>query len=51
MDEAKRQVARRSVAFFAHPDSKFVIKCINGSDKYTPVTAEDDLAARFSKTY
>ena len=51
VDEAKRQMVRQSIAFFAHPDNKFVIKCIDGSDKYAPITAEDDVAERFSKTY
>lgn len=51
MDKAKRQAVRQSIAFFAHPDNKSVIKCIDGSDKYAPITAEDDLAERFSKTY
>ena len=51
VDEAKRQVVRQSIAFFGHPDSKCVIKCINGSNKYAPITAEDDLAERFARTY
>ncbi|XP_065899340.1 uncharacterized protein [Dysidea avara] len=50
-DETKRQTVRQSIAFFAHPDNKCLIKCIDGSNKYPPITAEDDLHERLARTY
>jgi len=49
-EKAKRDV-RQSVAFFAHPDDDFIVKCISGSDLYEPISALDYLKMRFQATY
>ncbi|KAH3842120.1 hypothetical protein DPMN_115608 [Dreissena polymorpha] len=49
--ELKKQLHRQSVAFFVHPYDEFLIKCIDGSDKYEPVTSGDYLKQRFGVTY
>ncbi|KAK6169471.1 hypothetical protein SNE40_020520 [Patella caerulea] len=41
---------RQLMAFFIHPDDDCVIKCLDGSDKYQPMTALDYLKWRFSQT-
>ncbi|XP_068595685.1 uncharacterized protein [Brachionichthys hirsutus] len=33
--------SRQCVAFFLHPDDEFVITCLDGSDKYPPITGGD----------
>ena len=43
--------SRQSIAFFVHPDNETVIECIDGSNKYPPITAADDIAQRFAKSY
>ena len=43
--------SRQSVAFFAQADNAVTIRCIDGSDKYPPIRAEDDLKERFLKSY
>ncbi|KAK6169474.1 hypothetical protein SNE40_020522 [Patella caerulea] len=50
-DEVKKNKGRQSMAFFIHPDDDCVIKCLDGSDKYQPITALDYLNWRFSLTY
>jgi len=39
--EDVRQKVRLSVVFFFHPDSDVVIKCLDGSDTYQPVTDDE----------
>ncbi|KAK6169476.1 hypothetical protein SNE40_020524 [Patella caerulea] len=47
-DEAEKTKGRQSMAFFIQPDDDCVIKCLDGSDKYQPITALDYLNWRFS---
>ncbi|XP_035678668.1 2-oxoglutarate-dependent dioxygenase ecdK-like isoform X1 [Branchiostoma floridae] len=46
-----RGTTRRCVTFFTHPDFDAVMKCLDGSDKYPPVRAEDYVASRLRKMY
>lgn len=50
-DDHVRCLERQSIAFFLHPDNDTVIECIDGSNKYPPITAAEDIAKRFAKTY
>lgn len=43
--------SRRSIAFFMQPDDDIIVKCIDGSDKYPPITAIDYIKERLAKTY
>ncbi|KAL4222165.1 hypothetical protein ACF0H5_018205 [Mactra antiquata] len=49
--EFKRKSSRQSVAFFVHPDDEYVIKCLDGSNKYEPISSIDYLNYRFSVTF
>ncbi|KAF7654877.1 hypothetical protein LDENG_00063650 [Lucifuga dentata] len=40
---------RQSVAFFVYPDNETVISCIDGSNKYPPVKAEDYIMKCFKQ--
>ena len=44
--ETKLSQERMSVAFFARADYDCVIKCLDGSDKYEPITSFDHLSKR-----
>ncbi|KAI8504342.1 hypothetical protein Bbelb_174600 [Branchiostoma belcheri] len=46
-----RGTSRRSVTFFTHPDFDAVMTCLDGSNKYPPVRAEDYVASRLRKMY
>ena len=50
-NEELRSKVRQSIAFFVHPDNDAVISCIDGSNKYPPITAAEDLAQRFARTF
>jgi len=50
-EELKRRVVRRSLAFFVHPDSEVMIECLDGSNKYPPITSMGYLQQRFAATY
>lgn len=50
-EECHRRVPRRSLAFFVHPDDDTVIECLDGSQKYPPITAYDYLWQRLKATY
>ncbi|XP_078359477.1 uncharacterized protein LOC144643951 [Oculina patagonica] len=50
-EECHKRVPRRSLAFFVHPDDDTVIKCLDGSEKYPPITAYDYLWQRLYATY
>lgn len=49
--EFKKKKPRQSVAFFVHPDDNYIIKCLDGSNKYEPISSIDYLNYRFSITY
>lgn len=50
-EECHRRVRRRSLAFFVHPDDATLIKCLDGSEKYPPITAYDYVWQRLNVTY
>ena len=50
-DEEQKQRHRNSVAFFVHPSADCLIECLDGSNKYQPVTSGDYLRMRFEETY
>lgn len=50
-EEFQKKKSRQSVVFFIHPDDDFIIKCLDGTDKYEPVSSIDYLNSRFSVTY
>lgn len=50
-EECHRRVPRRSLAFFVHPDDDTVVKCLDGTEKYPPITAYDYLWQRLNATY
>ena len=43
--------ARQSLAFFAHPLNDYLVECLDGSNKYEPVTGFGYIKMRFSVTY
>ena len=44
-------MVRQSIAFFVHPDNEVLVECIDGSNKYAPVTAQEDTEKRFLYSY
>ena len=50
-EEFRKRKCRQSIAFFVHPDDDFIVKCLDGSDKYEPISSLDYLNYRFSVTY
>ncbi|KAK3849611.1 hypothetical protein Pcinc_043641 [Petrolisthes cinctipes] len=50
-EELKRKVVRRSLVFFIHPDDPTVIKPLDGSTTYSPITARQHVNNRFDETF
>ncbi|KAL9957584.1 hypothetical protein ACROYT_G034503 [Oculina patagonica] len=50
-EELKKRIVRQSIAFFVNPDSEAVIECLDGSNKYPPITSMGYLQQRFDATY
>ena len=48
--ETKLSEERMSVAFFARPNFDCVIQCLDGSDKYEPITSFDQLSTHLLAT-
>ena len=51
VDESILRKSRQSIAIFIHPDHETVIECIDGSNKYPPITAYEDTYQRLFRTY
>ncbi|XP_046556650.1 proline hydroxylase buaE-like isoform X2 [Haliotis rubra] len=49
--ELKKRQSRQSLAFFVHPNDEVIIRCLDGSDKYEPISSIDYLNYRFNVTY
>ncbi|XP_071113472.1 uncharacterized protein [Haliotis cracherodii] len=49
--ELKKHQTRQSLAFFINPDDATIIKCLDGSDKYEPISCLDYLNYKFSQIY
>ena len=43
--------ARLSIAFFAHPDNEWLVRCLDGSRRYEPITSLHYLNVRLDDTY
>ncbi|CAL4156052.1 unnamed protein product [Meganyctiphanes norvegica] len=50
-EETKARVTRRSTVFFVHPDDSVLIKPLDGSEQYQPITAKEHVMKRFQETY
>ncbi|KAK2192836.1 hypothetical protein NP493_21g00015 [Ridgeia piscesae] len=46
-----REKVRMSVVYFAQPDRDCLIQCLDGSDKYEPITSLELLSRRLKATY
>ncbi|PIK62578.1 hypothetical protein BSL78_00474 [Apostichopus japonicus] len=44
-------LSRQSIAFFGNPDDEAVIECLDGSNKYPPISALDYIIARTKKSF
>ncbi|ELU04925.1 hypothetical protein CAPTEDRAFT_219759 [Capitella teleta] len=51
VDDVLKQRSRRSMAFFVHPNDNWLVRGLDGCDKYAPITALDYLNMRFQETY
>ncbi|XP_013409545.1 2-oxoglutarate-dependent dioxygenase mpl2-like [Lingula anatina] len=47
----EKSVPRQSLALFMNPDTDTVIRCLDGSDKYQPVTMKEYLAMKHKAAY
>ena len=45
------RTVRQSLAFFVHPDNDVMVECIDGSNKYPPISAREDTDRRLAVTY
>ena len=50
-EDTKKQAVRRSIAFFVQPDNNVLVECVDGSNKYPPITAQEDTRRRYNRTY
>ncbi|XP_071520189.1 uncharacterized protein [Panulirus ornatus] len=50
-EELRLRCARRSIAFFVHPDDPVTIKPFDSSDTCQPVNAKEHVLEMFNKTY
>nr|KAG5711088.1 hypothetical protein BaRGS_004732 [Batillaria attramentaria] len=50
-DALERRQDRQSIAFFVQPDNDALITCLDGSNKYPPITSFDYLMQRYGVTY
>ena len=50
VEESKKRSVRQSLAFFVHPDNRVVVECVDGSNKYPPVRADEDTWKRLNNT-
>ena len=50
-EEIRRRKCRQSIVFFSLSDDEFLVKCLDGSDKYEPIKTIDYLNYRFNQAY
>ena len=50
-EEFRKRKYRQSIAFFVLSDDDFIVKCLDGSEKYEPISSLDCLNYRFSISY
>ena len=46
-----REKVRMSVAYFVQPDPDCLVQCLDGSDKYEPITSLEFLKMKLKATY
>lgn len=49
--EIKRRAPRRSLVFFVDPDQSALITCLDGSNKYPPITSGEWIKGKLFATY
>ena len=49
--ELKQTLPRRSLVMFVDPDHEAVIECVDGSNKYPPITSGEWKNRRLLETY
>ena len=49
--EIKRRAPRRSLVFFVDPDPRALITCLDGSNKYPPITSGEWIKGKLLATY
>lgn len=42
---------RQSIAFFLHPDDEYMVKCLDATDKYPPISGKDYLRQRMFASF
>ena len=50
-DEVRWGTVHQSMAFFVHPDNEVMVECIDGSNKYPPITAREDADRKLKSAY
>ena len=50
-EDTKKRAVRRSIAFFVQPDNNVLVECVDGSNKYPPITAQEDTRRRLKISY
>ena len=50
-NEVQWRTVRQSMAFFVHPDNEIMVECIDGSNKYPPISAREDTDRRLTVAY
>ena len=50
-EELRKKAIRQSVVFFLQPDDEFIVKCLDGSEKYEPISSYDYMETRFTNQY
>ncbi|KAJ8298921.1 hypothetical protein KUTeg_022981 [Tegillarca granosa] len=48
---SQKKQGRQSIAFFINPDDETIVKCLDGSGKYEPISSIDYLNMRLGETY
>ena len=49
-DEVQWRIVCQSMAFFVHPGNEVMVECIDGSNKYPPISAREDTDRRLAVT-
>jgi isopenicillin N synthase-like dioxygenase len=47
----QNEKARQSIAFFLHPDDQYMVQCLDGSNKYPPISGKDYLREKMFKSF
>ncbi|OQV26185.1 hypothetical protein BV898_00305 [Hypsibius exemplaris] len=47
----RNEKARQSIAFFLHPDDEYMVQCLDGGNKYPPISGKDYLREKMFKSF